>query len=188
MKPEIRILGIDDAPFDKFKDSGKDILVVGTIFRGGLFLDGILSTSVTIDGTNSTQKLIEMVNTCKFKPQIQCIILDGIALGGFNVVDIHQLYKKTKIPVMVVIRKYPDFKKIKETLKKLEMERKITLIDKAGIPQKVKNIYVQAVGLELKRVKQLLDLTCTRSFLPEPIRVAHLIAAGIVTGESKGKA
>ncbi len=188
MKNEIRILGIDDAPFDKFKDSDKKVLVVGTIFRGGLYLDGVLSTSVAIDGTNSTQKLVQMINTCKFKPQLQCIILDGIALGGFNVVDIHQLYQKTKIPVLVVIRRYPDFKKIKETLLKLKMKKKIRLIEKAGIPQKVRNIYVQTVGLDLKKIKEILDITCTRSFLPEPIRVAHLIAAGIVTGESKGNA
>ena len=122
MKKEIRIIGIDDAPFDKFKRG--EVLVVATIFRGGSWLDGILSTKVRVDGSNSTSRLIEMINKCKFKPQLQAIILDGIALGGFNVIDIEKLNKKTKIPVIVVIRRMPDFKKIKETLVKLGKEKK----------------------------------------------------------------
>lgn len=186
MKREIRLVGIDDAPFNKFKKG--DVLVVGTIFRGGDWLDGLLSTKVRIDGRNSTEKLIEMINRCKFKPQLQCIILDGIALGGFNIVDVQELSKRTKLPVIVVIRRYPDFKKIKATLKKLGKERKYGLIEKAGEVHKIGKIYVQMTGISFENAKEVLRIACTRSLLPEPIRVAHIIAAGIATGESKGKA
>lgn len=186
MKKEIRIIGIDDAPFTKFKKG--EVLVVATIFRGGLCIDGILSTKVKIDGDDSTRKLAAMINRCRFKPQLQCILLDGIALGGFNIVDINELNKKTGIPVMVVIRRYPDFKKIKETLVKLKKGKKYRLIEKAGQVTKVDNIYIQLAGLDLTKAKEILKITCTRSYIPEPIRAAHLIASGIITGESKGKA
>jgi len=186
MKREIRVLGIDDAPFKKF--SKGDVLVVGTFFRGGDWLDGVLSTEVRIDGNNSTLKLISMINKSKFKPQLQAIILDGIALGGFNIVDINQLAEKTKIPVIVVIRRMPDFKKIEAALKKMKKIRKYRLIEKAGEVFKVGKIYVQLAGISLEDAKNVLKITCTRSLLPEPIRVAHLIAAGIVKGESKGDA
>ena len=186
MKKEIRILGIDDAPFDKFK--GGNVLAVGAVFRGGSWLDGLLSTKVRVDGSNATDKLIVTINKCKFKPQLQAIILDGIALGGFNVIDIEKLNKKTKIPVIIVIRRMPDFKKIKETLKKLGKEKKYRLIEKAGKVYKVGKIYIQINGISLKDAKEVLKISCTRSLLPEPIRVAHMIAAGITTGESKGKA
>jgi endonuclease V-like protein UPF0215 family len=185
-KKEIRVLGIDDAPFDKFKRG--TVLVVGTMYRGGQWIDGVLSTKITIDGSNSTSKLIRMVNKSKFKPQLQCIILDGIAFGGFNVVDIQKLNKKTKIPVLVVIRRMPDFKKIKAALKKLKKSSKYKLIVKAGQVHKVGKVYIQIAGLTLEHAKQILKITCTHSLLPEPIRVAHLIAAGITTGESKGNA
>ena len=204
MKKEIRVIGIDDAPFnisemhrisehdqkspifDEFKKG--DVLVVGTIFRGGDWLDGVLSTKVRIDGDNSTEKLISMINKCKFKPQLQAVILDGIALGGFNIVDIQELNKKTKLPIIVVIRKYPDFKKIKSVLKKLEKEKKYNLIEKAGEVIKIKKIYIQVAGISIQDAKEILKITCTRSLLPEPIRVAHLIGQGIVKGESKGDA
>jgi len=186
MKKEMRILGIDDAPFNKFKKG--NVLVVGTIFRGGSWLDGLLSTKVRIDGSNSTDKLIEMINKCKFKPQLQVIILDGIALGGFNIVDIEKLNKKTKIPVIVVIRRMPDFKKIKETLIKLKKEKKYKLIEKAGEVHKINQLYVQIKGINLKDAEEILKISCTRSLLPEPIRAAHIIASGVVKGESKGDA
>ena len=186
MKKEIRILGIDDASFDKFND--KRVLVIGTVFRGGSWLDGVLSTYVRVDGVNATKKLIEMVNGCKFKPQLQCIMLDGIAFGGFNVVDVQKLNKQTGIPVVVVMRNYPDFKEIERVLKKLGKESRIKLLDKAGEVVNVGNIHVQVIGIDLKKAKQFLKVSCTRSYIPEPIRVAHLIGQGIAMGESRGRA
>jgi len=185
-KEEIRIIGIDDSPFKKF---GKhNVLVLGVMFRGGKFIDGVMSTKVRLDGNNSTNKLIEMINKSKFYPQIRCILLDGIALGGFNVVDINKLSKKTKIPVIVVIRRMPDFDKIKRALVKINKKNKIKLIEKAGKVYNVGKIYVQLAGIDLEGAKEIIKLSSTRSFVPEPIRAAHLIAQGIYFGESKGKA
>jgi len=185
-KKEIRTLGIDDSPFRKFTKS--NILVIGAIFRGGTLLDGLLTTKVRIDGDNSTRKLAEMINKSKFRLQLRCILLNGIALGGFNVIDIEELNKKTGIPVIVVIRKYPDFKKIEETLKRIKKQRKYKLMQKAGPVEKIGKIYIQRKGITLKKAKEILRITCTRSLIPEPIRIAHLIAGGVVKGESGGKA
>lgn len=186
MKKEIRIIGIDDAPFDKFND--KEVLIVGTIFRGGSFIDGIISTKVTVDGDDSTDKIAEMINKCKFKPQLQVIILDGIAVGGFNIIDVEELNKKTKLPVIIVMRNYPDLKKIKDVLKKLNKENKAKLLKKAGKVHKINKIHIQIYGIDLETAKDILKISCTRSYLPEPIRVAHLIASGVVEGESRGRA
>ena len=186
IKKEIRVLGIDDAPFNKFK-RGK-VLVVGAVYRGGSFLDGILSTKVNVDGNNATEKIIEMINECKFKPQLQCIFLDGIAVGGFNVIDVKELNKKTRIPVIIIIRKNPNIKKIKETLIRINKKNKIKLIENAGSVVSVGKIYIQLTGLSVERAKEILKIVCTRSLIPEPIRIAHLIASGVTSGESGGKA
>lgn len=186
MKQEIRVLGIDDAPFDKFKD--KTTFLIGTLFRGGSFMEGVLSTKVSIDGNNSTKKIAEMINKSKFKPQIQVIILDGIAVAGFNIIDIMELYDLTKIPVIVVMRSYPDLDNIFSTLRKLKMDKKITIIGKAGKIDKVGSIYVQHIGISLEKVSEIIKITSTRSLLPEPVRVAHIIASGIKSGQSRGRA
>jgi len=186
IKKEIRVIGIDDSPFDKFK-KGK-VLVVGVVMRGGDFIDGVLSTKVDIDGDDSTCQLVNMINKSKFKLQFRCIFLDGIAFGGFNVVDVKELNKKTKIPVVTIIRRKPNIEKIKNTLKRIGKKDKIKLIDKAGNVTKIGEIFVQVTGISLTKLKKILKIVCTRSLIPEPIRLAHLIAAGIVKGESKGRA
>ncbi len=185
-KKEIRVIGIDDSPFNKFRD--KKVLVVGVVMRGGSWVDGILSTKVSVDGDDSTKRIVEMINKCKFKTQLQCIFLDGIAVAGFNVVDIMELNKKTKLPVVIVIRRKPDIKNIKKTLIKINKRDKIKLIEKAGEVFKIQNIFVQRVGIEIDDLRKILKVVCTRSLLPEPIRLAHLIAQGVVLGESKGRA
>ena len=186
MKKESRVIGIDDSPFNKF--TKKNVLIIGTVFRGGFCLDGIVATKARVDGSNATKKIVEMINKCKFKPQLRAILLNGIAVGGFNIVDIRELYKKTKIPVIVVVRRKPDIENIKQTLMRINKKSKISLLDKAGPVEKFGTIYAQYKGLKRDQVQEVLTITSTRSFIPEPIRVAHLIGAGIVMGESKGGA
>jgi len=186
MKKEARIIGIDDAPFDKFKD--KSTFIVGTVFRGSTTLDAVLSTKVQVDGSDATKKISSMINKSKYKPQLQCIILDVIAVGGFNVIDVQKLHTSTKLPILIILRRFPNYKKIFNALKKLGMENKTKLIEKLDPPEKVGKIYIQQIGLTLAKVKKILKLTCTRSFIPEPVRVAHLIGAGIARGESYGRA
>ena len=150
-------------------------------------MDGVVSTEVEVDGEDATLKLIEMINKSKFKTQIQAILLDGIAVGGFNVINIHGLSKHINIPVIVVVRHMPDFEKLEKTLKKLGMEKKYQLMEKAGKPVKIGEIYIQLVGCSRKDAKEIITISTTRSNIPEPIRAAHLIGAGIVKGESKGR-
>lgn len=184
-KKEIRVLGIDDGPFTR-KDS--EVLVVGSIYRGGQSLDGVISTKIDRDGNNSTEKLIQLINKTKFKPQLQCIFLNGIALGGFNVIDIKELNKKTRIPIIVIIRRKPDLRRIQEVLKKINQEEKIRLIEKAGEIHPINKIFVQLAGISLEEAKSILRVSVTKSNIPESLRMSHIIAAGIVLGESKGKA
>lgn len=183
VKKEIRVIGIDDSPFIKFSD--KKSLVIGAVMRGGLYIDGILSTKVDVDGNDATVKIARMINKCKFFPQLQCIFLDGIAVAGFNVVDIGKLSEKTKLPVIVAIRKMPDLGKIRKALIKIKKKRKIKLIEKAGEIMKIGNIFVQLSGIDLSDARKILKVVCTRSYVPEPIRIAHIIASGIVLGESR---
>jgi hypothetical protein len=183
MKPEIRILGIDDSHFDKFNDH--ECRVIGVLFRGGSFLDGVMSTTVTVDGDDSTSKLAIMINSSKFKRMIRCVMLDGIAVAGFNIVDIVALNKKTNLPIVVVMRRIPDLKKIRETLNNLNMSAKISLLERAGHIERIRDLYVQYVGINSVELEEILRISISHAQIPEALRVAHLIGAGISLGESK---
>ena len=185
VKKEVRVVGIDDAPFDKFKET--ETFIIGVFYRGGNFMDGVLSAKVQIDGTDSTQAVSKMVRGSKFYPQLQCIMLDGIAVGGFNIIDVRELSSETKLPVIVVVRDYPDFERILSVLKKLGMESKIALIENAGKPIRLGKIYAQLINISEDKAREIIRITASHSFIPEPIRVAHLVASGIYFGESRGK-
>jgi endonuclease V-like protein UPF0215 family len=40
-------------------------------------------------------------------------------------------------------------------------------------------VYMQTVGVSIEDAQKILRLTSTRSYVPEALRVAHLIASGI---------
>ena len=113
-KPEIRILGFDDSPF---KRTDKRVAVIGVIYRGGSFLDVVLKAEVQVDGLDATKKLIKLLNGSRHKPQLKVLMFDGIAFGGFNIIDIKELYRRTGLPIIVINRKHPDIKSVKEALK-----------------------------------------------------------------------
>jgi endonuclease V-like protein UPF0215 family len=190
IKREIRILGIDDAPFPPHTKN--NVMLIGTIFRGGTWLDGVLRTYIKGDGTDSTSNIIKMVNGSRHKDQMGVIMLDGITFGGFNVVNIKEIFDETGIPVIVIMRKFPNFEKIKKALMRFEdCRERWALIHEAGTVHKIENIeplYIQIYGIDLEDAKEIVSIATTRSAIPEPIRVAHLIGAGVVTGESKGSA
>jgi len=186
LRREVRVIGIDDGPFYKFRKGS--VLVVGTIYRGGDYMDGIVSSTAKVDGSDSTKNIAKMINKSKFKSQIRVIFLNGIGVGGFNLIDLPKLSKLTKIPVIAVTRQYPDIPKILTTLVKLGMRKKVQLITQLPKPIKIGKVYVQHINIDLERTKQFMRLTTLHSYIPEPLRIAHIIAAGIVKGESRGRA
>jgi len=190
IKPEIRILGIDDGPFNLWKD--RKTVLIGAIFRGGVFMDGVLKSDVTIDGMDITDVIINMVKNTKHK-DLRIIMLDGITYAGFNIVDILRLFRETGLGVIVITRKFPCFNDIKKAIKNFsDFEERWALIEAAGKPRKVKTqrgfIYMQKCGVTLKDAKKIIKISSTRSIIPEPLRIAHLIAGGVVLGESRGNA
>ncbi len=189
MKPEIRIIAWDDCAFT-FRQ--KKVLCMGAIYRGGSFPDGLLSVRIEKDGTDATEKFSSSILGSRHYGQLSFIMLDGISFGGFNLVDIKQLNKATKLPVIVVQRKKPDVKKFREALKIFaDYKKRLNIVKNAGklfrYKSKFNDIFYQKAGLSNKECEEMLRLTCVRSNIPEPLRVAHLIASGL-SGESHGHA
>lgn len=191
LKSEIRILGFDDGPFEK-KD--KAVPVIGVVFRGGKFLDGILRTDVKIDGLDSTEKIVKLINASRHKEQLKVVMFDGITFGGFNILDVKKIHEKTKLPVIVINRKHPNLEDVKNALKNFkDFKKRWKIILKAGKIKecKIKNnkkVYYQSIGLEDDETEEIIRLSSTHSYIPEVLRVAHLVATGVVKGESGGRA
>lgn len=180
------VIGIDDAPF--VREHRGDVLVVGTAFSG-LRLEGILSTRVRRDGANATAAIARMIARSQFAEQTQAVLLQGIAVAGFNVVDIEALHRELGAAVLVVARKPPNYEAIRRAL--LERVRggrkKWRLIEKAGPMEPAAGVWVQRAGISLEAAEGLLSRLATNGKMPEPLRVAHLVAGGVTTGQSRGR-
>jgi endonuclease V-like protein UPF0215 family len=178
------VIGFDDAPFPR--DHRGDVVVVGAVFAGRR-LEGVLTGKLRRDGANATQCLIRLVSQSRFAAHGQLIMLQGIAFAGFNVVDIHALHAALAIPVLVVARKQPNLAKIRKAL--LESvaggERKWRLIVKAGAMENIAGVYIQRAGIDLAVAGRAIEYFAINSAVPEPLRTAHLIAAGLGGGRSR---
>jgi len=184
IKPEIRVLGIDDGAF-KPRVNGI-VPVIGVVFRGGFWLDGVLHTSIEIDGFDATDRIASMITGSSHYRQLRVVMLNGVTFAGFNIVDVKALHVATKLPVITVTREKPDFAEIQKALQNLpNSEERWEAILRAGEPVEVSTrsakakVYMQTVGVSTGDAQKILRLTSTRSNIPEALRVAHLIASGI---------
>jgi endonuclease V-like protein UPF0215 family len=184
IKNEIRVLGIDDCRFVPHTKGTADI--VGVVYRGGYWFEGIMCTKVTIDGMDATEKLATMVKTSPYFAELRVIVLDGITFAGFNIVDINELYQKVDLPVVSVAREKPDLEEIRSALKNLpNFKKRWQFMLNAGELFEVETrngenpVYVQTAGILSEDAIKILRKTSTRSNIPEALRVAHIIASGL---------
>ncbi len=190
MKPLIRQIGFDDG---FFKKSDKNTVLVGCVVRGNDLIEGFLFDKISVDGDEATRKLVELVNSSKFKDTLKVVFLKGVTLGGFNTVDIRELSEETGLPVIVVLRKVPDMEKIERALNKVPNgKEKFRRIRAAGrlysIPRNRGKLYFQKTGISKKDARELIEISIKTGNIPESLRISHLVASAITLGQSRRRA
>jgi len=184
IKSEIRVLGIDDGQFVPRTKGTVDI--VGVVYRGGYWFEGVMRTKITIDGFDATEKIAKMIKSSPYYRELRVVVLDGVTFAGFNVVDISMLSRIVDLPVMSVVREKPDLEEIRGALKNLPgFEVRWQAMRNAGVlfevePRNGENpIYIQTAGILREDAEKIIRKTSTRSNVPEALRVAHIIASGL---------
>jgi uncharacterized protein len=209
----LNVIGFDDGPF--LRQHRGDVLLVGAVCAGTR-LDGVVAGRVRRDGADATRRMTEIVRRSQFGAHLGAVMLQGIAVGGFNVVDVHALCAALGVPVLVVVRRPPDRDAVRRALFSADpaarppvrgAARKWRLIQAAGpieplgasrrslrdggptgLKTAAPRLWVQRVGLSLEAARRLVQATTLHGNVPEPLRIAHLIAGGVVTGRSRGRA
>jgi hypothetical protein len=179
------VIGFDDGPFTR--EHRGDVPLVGVVCARTR-PDGVLISRVRRDGVNATERMAELVCDSPFS-HVQAVLLQGIAVAGFNVVDIHGLAERIERPVLVVCRRRPDLGAIRRALARIAGgDKKWQLVERAGEVEPLEGLFVQRAGLTTARARELLRATTLHGKLPEPLRLAHVIAGAIVTGVGRGGA
>lgn len=180
------VIGFDDAPF--LPTHRGDVRIIGTVCARTR-LDGVVSGFARRDGVNSTDCMIKLVRQSQFVGHVRAVLLQGIAVAGFNVVDVERLSAELRVPVLVVARRRPRMALVKAALDGIRGgARKWALIERAGPMEPLNGVFVQRVGLDVDEAAALLQATTLHGHLPEPLRLAHLIAGGVTRGTSRGRA
>jgi hypothetical protein len=187
VKPRVHVVGVDDAPFAP--DHRGDVPIVGAVFSG-LRLDGVLRGRVRRDGANATRAIADMVQGSRFAAQLQAVLLQGIAVAGFNVVDLRGLHEELGIPVIAVARAAPDMEAVRAALLGHVPggRRKWGLVVAAGAMERAGRVWIQRAGIPLAEARRLVERLAVNAGLPEPLRTAHLIAGGMAAGGSRHRA
>ncbi len=185
----IRVLGIDDSHFEPHTNGRVDI--VGVVMRLSGYIDGFLKRSVQIDGHDSTDKIIDMLFS-KYGRDIKVVMTQGITVGGFNVIDLEKIHEITGKKVISISRKKPDMYRINKALISnfQDWNMRWDIINKIPV-EPVSNgeytLYIQRAGIDIDEAKYVIRKITLRGAIPEPVRIAHLVASALYYGESTGK-
>jgi endonuclease V-like protein UPF0215 family len=154
--------------------------LIGVVFSG-LRLDGVLRSRVRRDGANASRVIAELVTGCRFRRHLQAVLLQGIAVAGFNVVDLRWLRAELGLPVIVAMRRRPDLDAIREALltKVPGGRRKWRLIERAGPVEAAGGVFIQRAGISHEAAAELVVRLAVNSRVPEPLRTAHMIASAL---------
>ncbi|HEY9842169.1 MAG: DUF99 family protein [Candidatus Sericytochromatia bacterium] len=183
-----RVLGVDDTPFARTQSA--PVPIAGVVCAGTRF-EGMLWSSVTRDGSDANDRLVEIIRACKFYDQLHAVLIDGIALAGFNVVDLPDLAQRLDLPCLSVMRKLPDMPGIILALERMgpqEKARRLPLIEKAGPIFQHGPFCYQVQGVSPDLAGRMLSSVTDNGHVPEALRLAHLIGSAVATGQSSKRA
>jgi len=180
----IRVIGFDDGP----PEPSGAVPVAGVVC-GGTRFEGMLWGRITPDGFDATRVLTELLSASKFLPQVHLVLLDGVAFGGLNVVDLPALASALERPVASVMRRLPDLPAVRGVARRLpDPERRLALLQRAGPIHQQEGFVFQVHGAEPAALATALGRLTDTGRVPEALRLAHLITAAVATGQSGRRA
>lgn len=185
MRPHV--LGVDDGPFVVGRDADTPIVAVMT--EGPAPVEAVAVTRFRIDGDAVTSFLADWITSLRLHPALQAIVLGGITIAGLGVVDLAALAERTGVPVVAVSRRDPRDHRLAAALGAAGLADRLAIVARAPAAFAAPNgLYLACAGASTDDAIALVSACRGKAHVPEPLRLAHLIARAIVTGESRGRA
>ena len=101
----LRVIGVDDAPFGRERGSP---VYVSAVVCALTRMEGMCWGEATRDGRDATDVIGDLIASSKFLEQTHLVLLDGVAIGGWNVIDLEALHERLDRPCVAVMRRPPD--------------------------------------------------------------------------------
>ena len=176
-KPGIRALGIAET----FRQKEKWSVLAGVVMRTDFVVDGVALGRTSVGGNDATG-VIASLHRRLGRNDVNLLIVSGAILSLYNIIDVDLLSAKTKLPVICLT--YKETGGIEDSIRRHfpeGPERKLLAYRALGkrVPVKLRTghtVYVRAAGMEAEETRKILDSFTLQGSVPEPVRVAKLIA------------
>ena len=167
IKKEARILGLAAASRRQ-----QQISVIGIVFRGNLWLDGILTCQIRPKELDYMAKLVSAIVQSRQYSQIHAVILPGEVLVPGDRLDISDFSSKINLPVISIARRTLYRKRPPHRNPDPKSETDSFSIKIAGgmVPVKVS-------GISREETQEIWAVACVDGRqIPEAVRVAKMVA------------
>lgn len=179
---DLKIAGVDDGAFSASKTTGERALLLAVLFRRSN-IQAVRTGTIEVDGTDGQTVLKSLVRSLSS----DLVMLSGISFAGFNIIDISKLAHELKKPVLAISGDKPDNRAVRKALKDhfADWEKRWSSIRSAGKlyscrPLKDEpKLYFEVGGAKADFGNSVISRTAVISRLPEPIRVARIMAKGL---------
>lgn len=187
------MIGLDDGPFAFNRDSSaanrENFAPLIAAHLRDAHVVGVKIGRVQVDGLDGTREALRLLIGLPKRP----ILLSGVTFGGFNIIDPRVLRSKRKVPVIVVTGSRPSNARMKRALVRHfpDWQERWKIISKLGPLRRIKTmreeppLYYKSFGCSNNTARTILMKTCFVSRLPEPLRVAGIIARGLSARSSR---
>jgi len=187
---ELRVVGVEDGGFSReaLGRSDQKALLVCILLRGA-WIEDLQADMITVDGLDASEKLVTMLRRLSFN----AIMLAGVSFAGFNLVDPTVVFKEFHKPIIIISRTKPNNVAVKNALVQHfeDWQARWNVFEKLGAIHEVVSmpneppIYVEVIGSTLDWAIKTIRASTSCCRVPEPIRVARLIARGLTYREKQ---
>ncbi len=147
---------------------------------------------IIVDGMDGTERALELLSSRSMMRYP--ILLGGVTFGGFNLIDPRRLQKRFKTPTIVVVGFRPNNRAVKHALVKHfpDWRKRWGVIRSLGPLRTVRTmasenpIFYEAFGCSSSVARKILTSWALVSRVPEPLRVAGLVARGLFPAQPLG--
>lgn len=176
-KKGVRVFAIAES----FKKGAKKSVLAGIVMRRDLVVDGVAFGTATIGGDDATENIVSM-HTSLLRDDVNCIILDGLVISMYNIIDGGRVSEKTGLPVIAVT--FEDSPGLEGAIKRHfagNWQEKLAQYERLGTRERVtlktdKPLYIRSWGISAKRAVSVLNAFTLQGAIPEPVKVAKLAA------------
>lgn len=181
-KKAFRVLGISESFIKGFSEKS---VLAGVVLRSDRIIDGFTFSRATVGGMDATESIINMYRALK-RDDINVLMLNGCVISWYNVIDLQRVYEETELPLIcVTYEESPGLEKYFMELFPEDYERRLEIYRKNGPRTPVKlhtgfEVYIRFYGMTLEEARGILAKFTLHGAVPEPLRIARLLARGIM--------